>query len=92
MSKSPKGLNVLEAFARGYDPSVPNPFRPCALVPAFQAEKTVGAVVRALAAIVPRVVVVDDGSLDRTTAPTVFSAWKAGTSAQGRKGFGTEGS
>ena len=68
MSKSPKGVGVFDGVPRGYDPRVPNPFRPCALVPAFQAEKTVGAVVRGLAASVPRVVVVDDGSTDRTGA------------------------
>ena len=68
MSKSPKGLAVSAASPRGYDPPVPNPFRPCALVPAFQAEKTVGTVVRGLTASVPRVVVVDDGSTDRTGA------------------------
>jgi len=45
---------------------VPNPFRPWALVPAYQAEKTVRAVVQGLAPIVGRVVVVDDGSTDRT--------------------------
>ncbi len=66
MSKSPKGLAVSAAPPRGYDRRVPSPFRPCALVPAFQAEETVGAVVRGLAASVPRVVVVDDGSRDRT--------------------------
>ncbi len=47
---------------------MPDPFRPCALVPAYQAEKTVGGVVRGLAACVPRVIVVDDGSRDRTGA------------------------
>jgi glycosyltransferase involved in cell wall biosynthesis len=45
---------------------VPSPFRPCALVPAFQAEATVGDVVRGLLRSAPRVVVVDDGSTDRT--------------------------
>lgn len=44
------------------------PFRPVALVPAYQAAGTVGAVVRGLAASVPRVVVVDDGSTDATGA------------------------
>ena len=47
---------------------MPNPFRPWALVPAYQAEKTVGDVVRGLAQVVPRVIVVDDGSMDRTEA------------------------
>jgi len=37
-------------------------------VPAYQAEKTVGAVVEGLAPSVERVVVVDDGSTDRTGA------------------------
>jgi glycosyltransferase involved in cell wall biosynthesis len=41
-------------------------FAPCALVPAYQAEATVGAVVRGLLASVPRVLVVDDGSTDMT--------------------------
>ena len=45
---------------------MPNPFRPWALVPAYQAENTVGAVVRGLAPNVERVIVVDDGSTDRT--------------------------
>lgn len=43
-------------------------FRPRALVPAFQAEATVGAVVRGLCASVPVVLVVDDGSTDRTAS------------------------
>ena len=42
------------------------PFRPWALVPAYQAEETVGAVVRGALSRVERVVVVDDGSSDRT--------------------------
>jgi glycosyltransferase involved in cell wall biosynthesis len=41
-------------------------FRPVALVPAYQAEPTVGSVVRGLLRHVPRVLVVDDGSTDRT--------------------------
>jgi glycosyltransferase involved in cell wall biosynthesis len=41
-------------------------FRPVALVPAYQAEATVGSVVRGLLRHVPRVLVVDDGSTDRT--------------------------
>ena len=44
------------------------PFAPAALVPAFQAEATVGAVVRGIRAVVPDVLVVDDGSSDRTGA------------------------
>lgn len=43
-------------------------FLPCALVPAYQAEATVGEVVRGLAASVPRVLVVDDGSTDSTAS------------------------
>jgi glycosyltransferase involved in cell wall biosynthesis len=39
-----------------------------ALIPAYQAEATVGSVVRGLLRHVPRVVVVDDGSTDTTAA------------------------
>jgi glycosyltransferase involved in cell wall biosynthesis len=42
------------------------PFRPAALVPAYQAAETVGQVVRGLLCHVPRVLVVDDGSTDAT--------------------------
>jgi glycosyltransferase involved in cell wall biosynthesis len=42
------------------------PFRPAALVPAYQAAETVGPVVRGLLRHVPRVLVVDDGSTDAT--------------------------
>lgn len=42
------------------------PFSPAALVPAYEAESTVGAVVRGLFESVRRVVVVDDGSTDAT--------------------------
>jgi glycosyltransferase involved in cell wall biosynthesis len=49
---------------------------PIALVPAYQAEATVGAVVRGIRASVPRVLVVDDGSTDRTAE----EAEKAGAS------------
>ncbi|HTY40799.1 MAG TPA: glycosyltransferase family 2 protein [Thermoanaerobaculia bacterium] len=42
------------------------PFRPAALVPAYQAAATVGAVVRGLRPWVERVLVVDDGSTDAT--------------------------
>jgi glycosyltransferase involved in cell wall biosynthesis len=45
---------------------VEKPFRPVAVVPAYQAEASVGAVVAGLRASVPRVVVVDDGSSDGT--------------------------
>lgn len=41
-------------------------FAPCALVPAYRAEATVGDVVRGLLRHVPRVLVVDDGSSDGT--------------------------
>ena len=41
-------------------------FRPAALVPAYDAEATVGEVVRGLLRSVPRVLVVDDGSQDKT--------------------------
>lgn len=42
------------------------PFRPVALVPAYEAQKTVAEVVRGLLRYVPRVLVVDDGSTDDT--------------------------
>jgi glycosyltransferase involved in cell wall biosynthesis len=42
-------------------------FAPCALVPAYRAEATVGAVVRGTLRHVSRVLVVDDGSPDRTS-------------------------
>jgi glycosyltransferase involved in cell wall biosynthesis len=48
--------------------SIPRGFRPVALVPAYQAEATVGAVVRGARPSVARVVVVDDGSTDATEA------------------------
>jgi glycosyltransferase involved in cell wall biosynthesis len=43
-------------------------FRPAALVPAYEAEETVAAVVRGIRDSVARVLVVDDGSSDRTAA------------------------
>ena len=43
-------------------------FRPAAIVPAYEASATVGAVVRGVRAHVPRVVVIDDGSSDATGA------------------------
>jgi glycosyltransferase involved in cell wall biosynthesis len=46
-------------------------FRPVALVPAYQAAETVGPVVRDLLHHVPRVLVVDDGSTDRTSERAV---------------------
>jgi glycosyltransferase involved in cell wall biosynthesis len=47
---------------------VKRPFDPVALVPAYQASATVGAVVGGLAASVAKVLVVDDGSTDATSA------------------------
>jgi glycosyltransferase involved in cell wall biosynthesis len=47
---------------------VPEAFRPAALVPAYQAESTIAAVVRGIRDSVARVLVVDDGSSDRTAA------------------------
>jgi glycosyltransferase involved in cell wall biosynthesis len=41
-------------------------FSPIAVVPAYEAAGTVGAVVRGILASVPRVIVVDDGSSDET--------------------------
>ena len=43
-----------------------SPFRPAALVPAFRCETWVGGVVKGLLRHVPEVLVVDDGSEDRT--------------------------
>lgn len=47
---------------------MPAEFLPCALIPAYQAEATVGDVVRGLSGSVARVLVVDDGSVDATAA------------------------
>ena len=59
--------NRLSASIRlGYDCGVKEEFRPVALVPAYQAEATVGDVVRGLLRYVSSVVVVDDGSTDAT--------------------------
>ena len=45
---------------------MPQEFRPVAIIPAYQAEETVRAVVEGVRRHVPEVVVVDDGSTDRT--------------------------
>ena len=45
---------------------MPEAFSPVALVPAYQARETVGRVVAGIREMVPRVVVVDDGSTDGT--------------------------
>ena len=63
------------------------PFRPVAIVPAYQAEATVGAVVRGILASVPRAVVVDDGSTDGT-AP---EASRAGAEVLRRASNGGKG-
>ena len=47
---------------------MPEAFRPAALVPAYEAEETVAAVVRGIRDRVARVLVVDDGSTDQTAA------------------------
>ena len=44
------------------------PFRPVAVIPAYQAAATVGEVIRGVRRIIDRVVVVDDGSTDDTSA------------------------
>lgn len=49
-----------------YDRRVESGFHPVAIVPAYQAEDTVGAVVEGLLRHVSDVLVVDDGSSDRT--------------------------
>jgi glycosyltransferase involved in cell wall biosynthesis len=51
----------------GYDLLVGSEFRPIAIVPSYQAEKTVGSVVEGLRRHVAEVIVVDDGSTDRTS-------------------------
>jgi polyprenyl-phospho-N-acetylgalactosaminyl synthase len=63
--EEPKGATGPRA---GYDLRVKSDFRPVALTPAFQAEATVAAVVRGVRESVERVLVVDDGSSDRTGA------------------------
>jgi glycosyltransferase involved in cell wall biosynthesis len=47
---------------------MPASILPIALVPAYEAESTIGAVVEGIRGAVPRVLVVDDGSTDRTAA------------------------
>ncbi len=54
------------AISRAQGPATNNPFRPVALVPAYEASGTLGAVVRGLLRHVSRVLVVDDGSTDET--------------------------
>ena len=44
------------------------PFRPAAVVPAYECESTVGRVVEAVCPLVAEILVVDDGSQDRTAA------------------------
>ncbi|HEY3202235.1 MAG TPA: glycosyltransferase, partial [Thermoanaerobaculia bacterium] len=69
MSQSAKELTAESSpRATHYDRSVSGPFRPCALVPAYQSESTVGEVVVGLRQSVSRVLVVDDGSSDQTSA------------------------
>ena len=63
-------------------------FRPVALVPAYQAEASVGAVVRGLLRHVSRTVVVDDGSSDATAA----EAARAGAEVLRRPRNGGKGS
>lgn len=46
---------------------MPRAFSPCALLPAYEAAATVGGVVRGVRASIERVLVVDDGSADRTS-------------------------
>lgn len=72
-SQAPGGVNACGRAQRGYSgggaryhPPVPKTFEPCALVPAFEAAATVGEVVRGLRKSIARVLVVDDGSSDRT--------------------------
>lgn len=62
-------------------------FKPAALVPAYDAEATVGEVVRGLLRCVPRVLVVDDGSRDETAkAARSAGAEVLQLSANGGKG------
>ena len=64
------------------------PFAPVALVPAFQAETTVGAVVRGIRAAVSDVLVVDDGSTDRSGAEAVAAGARVlRLSSNGGKGM-----
>jgi glycosyltransferase involved in cell wall biosynthesis len=62
-------------------------FRPWALVPAYQAQDTVGAVAKGASAHVERVVVVDDGSSDGTAE----AARRAGAEVLRREANGGKG-
>jgi glycosyltransferase involved in cell wall biosynthesis len=67
---------------------IETPFRPVAIIPAYQAAATVGAVVRGLSRSLERVVVVDDGSTDATAA----EAERAGAEVLRRAANGGKGS
>ncbi len=62
-------------------------FRPVALIPAYRCESSVGQVVLGVRALVPDVLVVDDGSRDRTAA----AAAEAGARVLGRATNGGKG-
>ena len=67
---------------------IESPFRPVAIIPAYQAAATVGEVVRGLSRSLERVVVVDDGSTDATAA----EAERAGAEVLRRAANGGKGS
>lgn len=77
-----------ESTRRSYDRHVEGSFRPVALVPAYQAEATVGDVVEGLRRHVSRIVVVDDGSTDATSS----EAERAGAEVIRHPGNGGKGS
>src|SRR5437879_4587960 len=62
-------------------------FEPHAIVPAYQARETVAAVVAGVRRVVPRVVVVDDGSTDDTAS----EAQRAGADVLRRESNGGKG-